>query len=190
MQVWERGSQRVLGSAQRFIPGGWLHAPPALPMFRNGPQMQGPFRESALMTLKNLGFVLADHEHARLVRPAANHALHTQWRLDSAKAHQASHDLGTDRPGRFEPRTDPHEQEGRKFAQLVADELATLDCEDFVLVAPAAALGEIEAALPLAMAKRVIGRLQKDLLGVPDDALQPHLAQWVDAPKRGPMDGE
>ena len=52
------------------------------------------------MTPKNLGFVLADHEHARLVRPAENHALHTAWRLDSAKAHQASRDLGTDKPGR------------------------------------------------------------------------------------------
>ena len=153
------------------------------------------------MTLTNLGFVLADHEHARFVRPAENGALHTQWQLDSAKAHQASHDLGTDKPGRmadsapgrrhsFEPRTDPHELEGRKFARLVADELATLDCDALVLVAPAAALSEIEAALAPDMAKRVVGRLQKDLLGVPDAALQPHLAQWVAEAKRGPIANE
>ena len=71
---------------------------------------------------RGLCFLIADGEHARFVAADADNVLRTIRSFDSASAHLAAHDLGSDRPGRdFEsarpgshgvaPRHDPHQME-------------------------------------------------------------------------------
>jgi len=135
-------------------------------------------------------FVIADGGHARFVRTAADNALHTIEALDSATLHDKSHDLGTDRPGRtFEsasstrhamtPRHDPHELEKDRFARLVGARINAEVCDELVLVAPAHVLALLDAALDVAARGKVMGTLAKDLAGVPDHELWPHLKEWA-----------
>jgi protein required for attachment to host cells len=139
-------------------------------------------------------FLIADGGHARFVWPAADNALHTREALDSVSAHKQDSDLVTDRPGRsfesassarhaYTPRTDPHEQEQAKFARMVGDKVCALSAEgqfnELVLVAPAATLAEIRASLDGPTEAKISGTLAKNLVGVPDHELQPHLKQWV-----------
>jgi protein required for attachment to host cells len=143
---------------------------------------------------RNLLFVLADGEHARFVRPAADNALYTQEGLDSPSAHKRSADLVSDRPGAaFHsdsthhsaklPRHDPHDLEKAAFARNVAARLNDAAMrgvlEELVLVAPAHTLNEIEAALDVGARQLLIGTLQKDLLKTPDAELWPHVHEWV-----------
>jgi len=143
---------------------------------------------------RNLLFVLADGEHARFVRAAADNALYTQQDLDSPSAHKRSADLVSDRPGAtFHsdsthhsaklPRHNPHDLEMAAFAKDIAarlNEAATRGVyEELVLVAPAHTLNEIEAALDADATQRLIGTLQKDLLKIPDHELWPHVHEWV-----------
>jgi protein required for attachment to host cells len=145
-------------------------------------------------TARKAWIVLADGEHARIVvSTQVAGAFSTQESLDSRSAHLLSRDIGSDRPGRsfesasasrhaMEPRTDPHELEKVRFLQLVADELsrqgAAGNFDRLVLVAPARALHDLRHALDRATAERVADTLAKDLTGVPDSALGPHLATW------------
>jgi len=146
-----------------------------------------------------LCILIADGEHARLLRLEENNVLHVASDLDSATAHVVAHDLVSDRPGRtFEsarpgshaiaPRHDPHQLEKKRFAHFVAQQLCHAAASDaferLVLVAPAHMLNEIEAALDAPTAQKVVGRLPKDLVKVPNHALSQHLQQWVAAPHR------
>jgi protein required for attachment to host cells len=150
---------------------------------------------------RKLLIVIADGEHARFVRPAADNALATTQRFDSASAHKRSTDLKSDRPGAsyhtgatahhaVEPRHDPHMLEKERFADLVAVELnAAGGREEFdalVLVAPPHTLSRIRDALDPAIGACVVGTLAKDLVKTPDDALQPHLKDWVRPVHRAP----
>lgn len=143
---------------------------------------------------RNLLFVIADGEHARLVRPAGDNALHTQTEIDSPAAHQRSADLRSDRPGAtfhtgstahhgVEPRHDPHELEKARFAQDIAQRLndaaARGEFEELVLVAPPRTLSAIQADLAVTARERVIGTLDKDLVKTPDHELWPHVREWV-----------
>jgi protein required for attachment to host cells len=147
-----------------------------------------------MITDHKLCILIADGEHARFVGRDADNGLHTISSFDSATAHLASRDLGSDRPGRAHesatasrhavaPRHDPHDLEKAKFALFVArqvDEVAASGAFDaLLLVAPARALGEIDEALDRRSATMVVGRLAKDLVKVPDHELGPHLAEWV-----------
>ncbi len=146
-----------------------------------------------------LSIVIADGGRARFVTPAENHALHTGETLESATVHQPTSALVSDRPGRsFESasptrhaitaRHDPHEMEKQKFAHEVGGRIcaaaAAGQFDELVLVAPAPILAELEAKLDTPTRARLIGRLAKDLVGVPDHELQPHLASWVPPPHR------
>lgn len=148
---------------------------------------------------RGLCFLIADSEHARFVGADADNVLHTSRSFDSASAHLASHDLGSDRPGRsFEsasstrhgvaPRHDLHQLEKTRFAHFVAGEASTAAGEGvfdrLVLVAPARCLREIEDALDAPTAAMVTGRLAKDLVKTADHELSPHLHEWVGAPRR------
>lgn len=152
-----------------------------------------------MTTNRGLCFLIADGEHARFVEADAYNVLRTSRSFDSASAHLASHDIGSDRPGRsFEsatqgshgiaPRHDPHQLEKAKFAHFVADETGIAAGEGvfdrLVLVAPTHCLHEIEDALDARTAAMVTGRLAKDLVKTPDHELSPHLREWVDAPQR------
>lgn len=146
-----------------------------------------------------LCILIADGEHARLLRPDENNALQVANYFDSATAHRMAHDLVSDRLGRaFESarpgshgiaaRHDPHELEEQKFAHFVARQLCDAAAGDgfdrLVLVAPAHVLNDIEAALDEPTAAKVVGRLAKDLVKVPNHALSRHLHEWVAAPHR------
>ena len=146
-----------------------------------------------------LGFVIADGEHARFVTADGSNVLRTARSFDSVSAHLASHDIGTDRPGRaFEsarpgshgvtPRHDPHDLEKLKFAAFVADQAGIAAGENLfdrlVLVAPAHCLHAIEDALDGRTAAMLSGRLNKDLVNTPDHELWPHLREWLGAPVR------
>lgn len=139
-------------------------------------------------------FVIADGGHARFVWPAEDNALHTREALDSATVHRQTGDLVSDRPGRaFEsassarhamtPRHDPHDLEKQKFAGLVGEKLCSLAAAaaftEIVLVAPSPVLAAIRASLDTMTEAKVAAMLAKDLVGVPDHELWPHLKQWA-----------
>lgn len=138
--------------------------------------------------------VIADGEHVRFVRPAEDHALHSETALESADAHKRSADLGSDHPGAsvhsdstahnaMAPRHDPHSLAKEAFARSIAERLNVVSGDDgfdeLVLVAPAHTLQTIRAALNTTTDAKVVGSLQKDLVKVPDDALWPHVQAWV-----------
>ncbi len=146
-----------------------------------------------------LCILIADGEHARLLRPGEDNVLSVANYFDSATAHLMAHELVSDRPGRaFEsarpgshglaPRHDPHQMEKARFAHFVAAQLCRAAANEafdrLVLVAPAHVLNDIEAALDEPTAAKVVGRLTKDLVNVPNHALSRHLQEWVTAPHR------
>ncbi len=152
-----------------------------------------------MTTNRGLCFLIADGEHARFVEADADNVPRTIRSFDSASAHRASHDLGSDRPGRaFEsatpgshgvaPRHDPHRLEKTKFAHFVADEVGNQMGEGvfdrLVLIAPTHCLQDIEDALDARTASMLVGRLAKDLVKTPDYELSPHLRSWLSAPER------
>ena len=143
---------------------------------------------------RNLCFVIADGGRARLVKPAADNALHTIESLDSDSLHKQSSDLGSDRPGRahesaspmrhaIAPKTDPHDLEKVRFAHVVGERVKEAsqagDFNELVLVAPPHVLAEMMGMLDQPTEAKVIGTLAKDLVKVPDHELYPHLKQWV-----------
>jgi len=138
--------------------------------------------------------VVADGEHARFVRPAENHALHSDSHMNAKTAHERTADLGADHPGAtfhsgssahhaLAPRHDLHDLETVKFAHLVAqrlNELASRDAfDDLVIAAPPHSLAAIREKLHVDTEARVIGTLAKDLVKVPDQELSEHFKAWV-----------
>ncbi len=130
--------------------------------------------------------VLADGEHARLVRPGAVAGFVTVAEMTSRTAGARTQDLVSDRQGRaFEsgnptrhaiaPHHDPKRTAAEAFARAVADRIATEPFETLLLGAPAHTLAPLQAALDPAAQARLAGVLRKDLLKTPDDALAPHL---------------
>ena len=146
-----------------------------------------------------LCFLIADGEHARLLRPDEDNVLHVANSFDSGSAHLLAHDLVSDRPGRvFESaqpgshgvaaRHDPHQMEKEKFAHFIADQLNRMAANEafdrLVLVAPAHVLNDVEEALDTETAAKVVGKLAKDLVKVPNHALSSHFHEWIAAPHR------
>jgi len=142
----------------------------------------------------NLLIVIADGEHARFVRPAADNALHTEATLDSPTAHKRSSELGSDHPGAsfhsdssahhaVTPRHDLHDLEKEKFAHQIGSRLNTAaaagEFEGLVLVAPSHVLASLRDALNTTTQPCVIGTIMKDLVKTPDDELWPHVQEWV-----------
>jgi protein required for attachment to host cells len=144
---------------------------------------------------EKLLILIADAEHARLVRPAPDNVLHTTQRFDSSAAHKQSSDLRSDHPGAsyhsdstahhaLAPRHDPHELEKENFARFVAQELNTLPPQSFdglVITAPAHCLHTILDTLDSQVQAKLAGTLSKDLVKTPDDELWPHLQDFVPA---------
>jgi protein required for attachment to host cells len=143
---------------------------------------------------RKLCFVIADGGHARLLRPAADNALHTFETLESDSIHKRDQDLVSDRPGRafesasvarhaFTPRHDPHEMAKDRFAHAVAQLVNERSAEDvfseLVIVAPSHVLAELTDALDAPARAKLRGELPRDLVKTPDDALWPHLKEWV-----------
>jgi protein required for attachment to host cells len=142
--------------------------------------------------------LIADGEHARMVAPTpVEGQFATVLSLDSATAHQRTHDLVSDRSGRvYESsgsarhavvaRTDPHEKAKRDFLLEVAGAVdrheQAGDFDRLVIAAPPHALHDLREALGKAALAKLTGSLNKDLVKTPDHALGEHLAQWWLAP--------
>ena len=144
-------------------------------------------------------FILADGEHARFVRPAADNALHTEREYDATTAHKPSSALGSDHPGAsyhtgstahhaMTPRHDPHELAQAAFATSVAkaatEILGEAGIDAVVVAAPADILAIIQARLAGLSGVEIIGTLQKDLVKIPDHLLWSHLRDWVPPVRR------
>ncbi|MGE0626946.1 MAG: host attachment protein [Hyphomicrobiaceae bacterium] len=99
-----------------------------------------------------------------------------------------THEIVSDRAGRnfgdfprhtFDPKTDAHRLEKRRFVEQVVamlDEQAPADAFDrLVLVAPPKALGDLRSALTPRLAAVVHAELSKDLTKTPDHDLMSHL---------------
>ena len=142
----------------------------------------------------NQYIVIADGGHARFVRPQADNGLRTEEALDSAALHKQTRDLVSDRAGRafdsssparhaLAARSDARTLEKGRFARLVGEKICTAAAgggfDELVLVAPSRILIELEATLDAGTRARLVGRLAKDLVGVPDHELRPHLRHWV-----------
>lgn len=106
----------------------------------------------------------------------------------------ASHELGSDRPGRghesvgdvrhaMEPRSDPHREQKRRFAgelaHLLETRLASGHFERLVVVAPPVTLGDLRAAMTEAVTKVVSAEIAKDLTKTPDHEIATHLGDKV-----------
>ena len=143
-------------------------------------------------------YVIADGGRARILekrdrqRDDRPGAFDTLQELVSADLHRATHDLGTERPGRVresaasarhavQPRQDLHQAEKQNFVQEVAAVLNAANTRDefdaLVLVAPAHALGDLRQALDAPTQRKVSAQLQKDLTKVPNADLAEHLAE-------------
>jgi len=145
---------------------------------------------------KNLLVVIADAEHARLVRPTPENVLHTAQRFDSTTAHKQSSDLRSDHPGAsyhgdstahhaLAPRHDPHEMEKEKFSHFLAQQINALPAQSFdglVIAAPTHCLQAIIEALGAPAKAKLAGTLSKELVKTPDDELWPHLSAFVPEP--------
>jgi protein required for attachment to host cells len=163
------------------------------------PPLAGPIvtlvaGEGGVMRQRKVCFVIADGGHARFVKPANDYALHTVEAVDSTTVHKRDHDLVSDRPGRafesgssarhaYTPRHDPRDLAKDRFTQAVArkvnEESAADMFNELVVVAPSHVLQELTDALDQAAHAKLIGRLPRDLVKTPDDALWPHLKEWV-----------
>src|SRR5262249_4367501 len=119
-----------------------------------------------------------------------NGAFRTVASFASSEAHQRSHDLGLDRPGRVkesanvarhavEPRRDLHSAAKEDFVKHVAAEIdaehGRTGFDKLVLVAPPRFLTELKERLSGAMAKLSADNLQKALPKFPDHELAEHL---------------
>lgn len=151
---------------------------------------------------RNLLIVIADGEHVRFVRPAADNALRSEATVDLPSVHRRSADLGSDHPGAsvhtgssahhaLAPRHDPHALAKEQFAHSIAQQLnagaAGGAFDELVIVAPAHVLSEICGALDTVTEATVVGTLAKDLVKTPDDELWPHVHTWVPPVHRSVM---
>lgn len=139
--------------------------------------------------------LIADGAQARVLEARGKgHGLSEVEGLKRGVALAASHDLGSDRPGRthesvgavrhaMEPTSDPHREQKRRFAgemaELIGQHLKAGDFDRLVVVAPPVTLGDLRAALPDAVAKVVAGEVAKDLTKVPDPEIASHLGDMA-----------
>ncbi|WP_297442889.1 host attachment protein [Acidocella sp.] len=139
--------------------------------------------------------VVADAEHARIVRADEHHVLRTVRRIESAAAHKQSSDLRSDRPGAafhsdatvhhgLQPRHDPQTLEAERFAKMVTDEVNGLaeTCDALIIAAPTHTLTMVKNALTPEALTKLTGVVAKDLVKTPDDELWGHLNELLPAP--------
>jgi protein required for attachment to host cells len=108
--------------------------------------------------------------------------------------HASTHEIGSDRAGRsyssvgpgrsaIEAHSDPHRNLKKKFAHQLADVLARgLEQKSYdrlVIVAPPSALGDLRAALSVAVRAKVSDEVAKDLTKTPNSELADHLKNVV-----------
>lgn len=120
----------------------------------------------------------ADARHARILERHGGAAWAERPDTMSAPDNPASHEHGTERPGRvheshgsarhaIELRQDPHRAAEASFARHLANELekaaATGRYDSLLLVAPPVFLGDLRKVLGAATLQRLRGSLDKDI---------------------------
>jgi len=148
------------------------------------------------MNRPRIWYVVADGGRARIIlkrdgQSDLQEAFDTLQEMVSADIHRATHDLGSERPGRVresaasarhavQPRQDLHKAEKQNFAHEVAAWLNAANTRDefdaLVLVAPAHALADLRQALDEPTQRKITAQLQKDLAKVHDAELAAHVA--------------
>ena len=142
-------------------------------------------------TNKGTCIVVADGARARLYvfgEPGENDAPVLLGDLQGDR--RPSREIGSERPGRtfesantarhaYAPRVDWHTFEKHLFARRVAELVEETDkrhgFKQLVLVAPPKALGELRAALPQSLSKRIKATVDKDLTGLAEHELTTRL---------------
>jgi len=123
--------------------------------------------------------LVADASRASILRiQGPDRQLQPVFKEDFVHAHLASHEIGSDRPGRTfdslgagrhakEPATDPAQVETERFAHQLAEVLETARKKQsitrLILVAPPRFLGVLRAALPEAVGTMVVAEVNKEL---------------------------
>ena len=138
-----------------------------------------------MLNRKRTWIVVADAGRARVFRPGRPDEGFVPVEggsFDNPNVHDATRDLGTDRPGRSvesvgaarhaqEPRVDLHRQAKSNFAKLIAEYVdrgaQDKKFDDLVLVAPPQMLGDLRAALGKQSADRIVSTIDKDLTKLP-----------------------
>jgi protein required for attachment to host cells len=143
---------------------------------------------------RSILIVIADGEHARLVRIGPKNVPYNDTAFHSFSAHKRSADLGSDRPGAgfhtdasahhsIAPRHDPHALEEEKFPRVIAHQLneatASGKFDELVIVAPAHTLNAIQEELDTRTRALVVGTLAKDLVKTPNHDLWSHIRECV-----------
>jgi protein required for attachment to host cells len=135
--------------------------------------------------------LIADGARARLVVAAA-HGKHVDVveKAEFSTGHAASHDIGRDSPPRvheslgatrhaIEPKSDPHRELKRDFAETLAqalDDIVTKEHIDSLVIAAApVTLGDLRKALSERVKKIVFAEVAMDLTKVPNDELGEHI---------------
>ncbi len=139
--------------------------------------------------------LIADGARARLVA-AEGHGKSLQLveKLELSAGHRPNRELLDDKPSRVfeshgatrhsvEPKSDPHRELKRDFAQELAEVLdASLDKHEFdklVVVASPVTLGDLRRALSEAVKAAVIAEVSKDLTKVPNHEIARHIEDLI-----------
>jgi protein required for attachment to host cells len=139
--------------------------------------------------------VIADGARARLVS-AEGHGemLHVVEQREFSSDHRPNRELQRDRPARVyeshgetrhgvEPKTDPHRELKRDFAQVIAealdDSLALKHFDRLIVVAPPVTLGDLRRALSEAVKASVIAEVAMDLTKTPNSEVPRHIEDII-----------
>jgi protein required for attachment to host cells len=141
---------------------------------------------------QNLLFMIADAEHVRFVRPAADNTLHSDTALDPLSNPKASAEPGSGRTSEScQTGSSPHRErtlhhdmyalEKAKFSRAIGAKLnaAANTFDELVIVAPLHTLVAVRQRLNAATDAKIIGTLPQDLAKTPDDELWPLLRWWI-----------
>jgi protein required for attachment to host cells len=138
----------------------------------------------------NAWLLLSDARKALLLRNAGT-AFELMLEIEQvieAPHNAPAHEQGTDRPGRTATgshrsslgQTDFHQLEEERFSSTVAEKLEAI-CEDndihqLIVVAPPKALAALRQAMPETVRKRIVAEYDKDLVNLPLNEIERHLA--------------
>ena len=139
--------------------------------------------------------VIADGARARLVS-AEGHGkmLHVVEQREFSADHRPDRELQDDKPSRVfeshgearhgvEPKTDPHRELKRDFAQVIAqaldDSLSLKHFDRLVVVAAPVTLGDLRSALSDAVKASVIAEVAMDLTKVPNSEVPRHIEDII-----------
>jgi hypothetical protein len=126
-----------------------------------------------MVDIAGLYFVIANAERARFVRPGPDNRLHTIQVVDRTTVRKCG-----DAPGSADDAAVP-------FTSLLVERINEDSAVDLfsqlVIVASPPILSELLARIDDPTRESLIGSLARDLMGVPDLELWPHLHEWLRA---------